>query len=332
MDALELAAIARAKSAIEVAWSGAGGDDIRTHAKAFAEVAFMIANARKGVDIGELMASSSNPIVQKAAAHVLGDAVWVAPEAAALAAAYVQSIADGSLIDTILPNAIGLSRNLAHVIFASGFTANTVAEGGVKVIRRVPEALASAEVSKATSIVVMSRELANIPGAQRLFERELRESVSRAMNGAVLNSLLSTSTTEIATTGDALGDLRAGLHASVPSTAYVVAVSTKNVNDLATRAENKGGAGVRGGTFVPGVELVVVDEFIGLAVIPASHIAIEDGGLRVVSAGHASVNMADSPTSPSTQVSLFQTNSIGLLAERQFRIATDANIVVVGGA
>jgi hypothetical protein len=330
VDALELAAALRAKSALDAMLCGTRAADQRDKAQAFKEFAFTMLRAGTSQQAEALLLKSENEYVAKAAAHMLGDSVWSASEAAQLAAAYIGSVADGSLLDAALASgAMRIPQNLAHSVFASGFAANDAVEAGVKVVKRVPVALSTAEISKAAAIVAMSKDLAFAIGGQKLFETELRKAVTRACNAAFLAALTTTSTTELATTGDALNDLRAGLRASVPSTAFVVAVSTAYAADLATRTENRG-AGVRGGTFVPGVELVVVDDLTGLRVVPVDHIAIEDFGLRVASAEHASLDMQDSPTSPAQFVNLWQTNSVGLICEREFRMAANSDIVSVG--
>ena len=187
------------------------------------------------------------------------------------------------------------------------------------------------ETKKAAAIIVLTSELARATGGRALFESELRKAVTRAINQSVLAQLTDADTIEIAGGADTLANLRAGLQAAGPSEGYVVAASTDDVLDLATRIENRGGMGVRGGTFVPGVEVVAIDGTTGMSIIPASHISVRDGGLQVRSAEHATVFMSDTPTSPAEMVSLFQTNSLGLLAERDFFLAHSAPMVIVGG-
>jgi hypothetical protein len=109
----------------------------------------------------------------------------------------------------------------------------------------------------------------------------------------------------------------------------VVAAPTADAIDLATRTENKGGMGVRGGTFVPGVEVVAVDDQEGMTIIPASRLAVYDQGLEVRSAEHASIDMRDTPTADAVTTSLWQSNLIGLLIERNWHLAGDAHVVVV---
>ena len=331
MDALEQAAVVRAYSALDVAISNSRNAGHTARAKAFCDLAYATLRAEKPDNVLRALQKHPNELVQKAVAHSIGDEFWDGPDAAALVASYLASIAEGSLLEQIARYARAIPR-LRNGLVASGFSADVIAEGQPKIVRNLVLDLAPVELLKTAAIVVLTKELAAV--AQPMFERELRESINRGVNQAVLNSLTDTNNIEIVGTGDALADLREGLKAAAPSNGYVVAAGTAAAIDLATRIENRGGMGVRGGTFVPGVEVVAVDDLTGLRVIPASRIAMLDGGMQVRSSGHASVDMRDNPVGPSQLVSLFQTNSVGLLAERMFHIeaAADADMVVVTDA
>lgn len=327
MDPMTHVAIDRARTALEVAVSGASNAQ---RAKGFVDLAYTMLRAATPEQGLALLRRHPNELVQKAVAHAIGDEIWGSADAAALVASYIASIAEGSLLEQIGRYARVLPPGLARGVVGSGFSADVVLEGHPKVVRNLNLDLAEVELTKTAAIIVLTKELASV--GQALFERELREAITRGTNQAVLNQLTDTGNLLVPGTGDTLADLRAGLKAAAPSNGYVVAASTAAGADLATRAENRGGMGVRGGTFVPGVEVVVVDGLSGLRVIPASRLAVLDGGLQVRSAEHASVEMSDDPQAPAQLVSLWQTNSVGLLAERIFRLeaAVDADMVVVG--
>jgi hypothetical protein len=329
MDPLQQATLARAKGAIEML-SASVGDTARASAKAFTELAF----ATLTHESHQIAATHPNEIVRRAAAHVISEG-WSTGDAAALAAAFVASIAELSLLDQIAKYARVLPIGQRRALIASGTATATgvVAEGAPKVVRRLALSFGDVEPTKVASIVVLTNELAMAAGGagQRLFEQELAASISAAANKAVLDLLTDSNTIEVAGTGDPLADLRAGLRAAGPSAGYVVAAPAGDVADLATSVANRGGMGVRGGTFVPGVEIVAMDDLSGMHIITASRLAMFDAGLEIRSAGHADVNMADSPSAPSAVVSLWQTGSVGLIAERGFHLAGDATLVVVGG-
>jgi len=330
MDPLQQASLARAKAALDVLSSSAGAAD-RARAHAFIELGFTTL-VTPPHELPGALSQHANELVRKAAAHATDDG-WSTGDAEALAASYVASIAELSLLDQIKRYAAVLPVGQRRALVASGSTASTVTEGELKVVRRLEQNFSDVEPAKAAAIIVLTHELVNAVGGagMRLFERELAASISAATNRAVLDMLVDSNTIEVDATGDPLGDLRAGLQAAGPSMGYVVAAPAGDVADLATRVENRGGMGVRGGTFTPGIEVVAVDDLAGIHVIPASRLALFDAGLELRSARHASVNMADSPTGPSTVVSLWQSGSLGILAERAFHLAGGAEIAVVGG-
>lgn len=299
-------------------------------AAAFTDLAWALLRAKQPGSSMKALRECGNPIVEKAAAHALADDVWE-NGGADLAASYLASIAEFSIIDSVKKFARVLPTNSRSVMIAADAVGDVVAEGHPKPVKRLSLSLGDVEPTKAVGMVVMTEELATAAGPEgrRLFEAELAAAVARASNASVLSALADSDTITVPGTGDPLADLRAGLQAAGPSDGYVVAAPTGAVADLATRVENRGGMGVRGGTFVPGVEIVAVDGADAITVIPASRVALWDGGLRVSSAEHASVDMRDTPESPAELVSLWQTNSVGLLLERQWHLAQADSVAVV---
>lgn len=331
MPDLQHAYLARARAALDLAAEGASTSQ-EAQAKAFAQVVRTMLLAGTPQAAANHLARHANPAIQKAAAEGLtGD--W-GPDFEAMAAAYVESIAEGSALDQIARYARVIPDRVSNVMLAAGFTAGTVNEAGPKVTRTLGLDAVEVEPLKAAAIVAITQELARAAGDAgfRLFEDELRRAVQRGTNQAVLAAINSGTTISIPSTGDALSDLRAGLRSAPPSAGFVVLASTGDVADLATRVENRR-AGVRGGSFVPGVELVAVDDADVMTIIPASLLAIRDWGLRITSSGHASIDMRQSATAPYELTSLFQADSLGILGERLFSIATgDAASVIVGGS
>ncbi|CAD0328093.1 hypothetical protein ABQZ69_03725 [Xanthomonas sp. WHRI 8391] len=325
MDPMQFAALSRARTALDVA---VANECSSARAKAFVEIALgMMLN---GKNFRTALASHPSALVQKAVAESTFGEVWQNQNAAALAASYIGSIAEGSLLDQIIPYGSVLPLNVSSVLVGTGYSANVTKEGDPKVVKNLQLGTEDVELQKAAAIVVMTQELVRAIGGQTIFESELRKSVTRAINSSVLAQLLDNAPRYVAPSGDPLANLRAGMFAAGPSDGYVVAAPAVDVMDLATRLENRGGMGLRGGTFIPGVQVVAMDEIADMYVIPASRIAIRDQGLEVRSAGHALISLADTPTSPAQMVSLFQTNSIALLAERNFHLAAASPMVVVG--
>lgn len=330
MDSLEAAYVKRAEASIQMLAAGIPSTD--RAAKAFVEIARQMLIAPNMESAIGMLQRSSNELVAKAVAHGLGDSVWQGADAAKLAASYVASIAQHSLLDQIAKYARVLPKDqLTPVLVASGFVGNSVTEGLPKPVRRLSLSRGDEEPIKSTAMVVLTKELATATGQEgmRLFEQELSFAVSRASNAAVVTALTNSSTETIAAGTDPLASLRAGLRAASSSMGYVVAASSGDAAWLSTSESNSGGMGVRGGTFSPGVEIVAVDGLEAMIIVPASRIALTDFGLELRAAGHATVDMRDTPTSPPQLTSLWQTNSVAVLGERQFLIGGDAEMVVV---
>jgi len=299
-------------------------------AAAFTDLAWALLRAKQPGSSLKALQNCGNALVQRAAAHALADEVWE-NGGADLAESYLASIAEFSILDAMKKYARVLPVNSRSVMIAADAVGDVVAEGLPKPVKKLSLSLSDVEPTKAVGMVVMTEELATAAGPEgrRLFEAELAAAVTRASNASVLSALANSDAVTVPGTGDALADLRAGLRAAGPSNGYVVGMPSGLVADLATRVENRAGMGVRGGTFVPGVEIVAVDDATAITVIPASRIALWDGGLRVSSAEHATVDLRDAPESPANTVSLWQTNCLGLLLERQWLLAQADNVAIV---
>lgn len=333
MDALETVQAMRAMDNLKSLIGD--GPSPRMKARAFVEIARgFLANPNDRIALAALNAQGSDH-VRKAVAEALdaGD-LWRGPEAQSLASAYLESIAESSLFDQIKRYARTLPPNMRHGMIAAGAVGDVVTEGAPKPVIDLGFNLGEVEPLKAVGIVAMSNELAWATGeaGRLLFERELREAINRAMNASVLLQFVDTNTATVAAGSDPLESLRAGLLAAGPSLGYVVGMGTGEAAWLATHESNRG-AGVRGGEFAPGVHIVAVDGMSGMTIIPASRVALFDGGLRLASSGEASLDLRDSPESPAQAVSMWQTNSRAILVEREWHVlAGGTEAVRVEGA
>jgi len=334
MDTLEFSGIAKAHSHLSMVLAGEHEADRHARAKSFIEAARCIAAGGMGRE-RDSMRDSTDYFVQKAGAANTFESVWSGDDAKALAAAYIASIGEFSILDSVAKYARNLPASQRRVLLASGFTADVTAESTPKVVRSLALSVDPELVAKIAAIVVSTKELAmSTDGeSQALFAAELERAILRGMNEAAISALVDSSTTTIGATGDPLADLRAGLRAAGPSNGYVVAAPAGDVAWLATSEANRSGMGVRGGTFVPGVAIVAVDDVAGMHVIPASRLALFMTSLELRASGEGDINMADSPTAPSELVSLWQTGSVGLICERSFHIAGDrSGVVLVSGS
>ena len=282
-------------------------------------------------DFAEASGFSKALDFSKAAAETTLDEAWVGRTGRDLSDAYLASIAEFDLLRLLGQYARVLPPKMNHVLIGSGAVANVITEGEPKVVVSIGTATDGAEFTKSAAVVVLSTELERQTSgaANRLFTQELRSAVIRSSNAGALASFQSGMA--VPWTGDAMTALTAGLAEAADSLGYVVATSPRIVRELAVAAEGR--MDVSGGEYIPGVHVIAVEAQSGspaMRIIPASRVALIDLGLTVRNASQATVNMADSPTSPSNQVSLWQTNCKAILVERTFSITSGAPIVEVG--
>lgn len=340
MDALEQAMALRAASAMQ-ALTG----DLPTTRKqkaAFLEITkatMLETDPRRQRAAVEGLAGHPNEYVSKAAtaARNYGEDLNGADgPLRAMADAWIASIAEQSALDMLARYAVTLPPGTRRVTLAAGDVADQTTEGFPIAVRRPGLNHGDVAMTKSTALTVMTKEFAMTGGdaVLALIDRELGASITRAVNRGVAEHFTDSNAITIPISGDALADLRAGLQAAGPSQGYVVIAAAGVVADLACRAEAGPNFGIRGGEFKPGVWVCAIDDDSQpLMVIPASRCAVFGGGLEVRPAGHASVQMSDSPTGAAAEmVSLFQTGSVGLLAERQWHIGGDAVAVLVEGS
>lgn len=251
---------------------------------------------------------------------------WFGSDGRAIVDSYLSSIKPRSLLDSVMQYATPIPPNLNRLVVATGIAAAEVDEGAGKAVTRAIPTIRDSDFYKVAGIVILSDELAMSDSGQanRIFARELMNAVIRAGNTSLLSRL---TTTTVATTGTVAGDIEAGLAAAADSEGFVIAVPQAKVRALALGAQGR--MGVNGGEYLPGLHVVPYSGT-SVIVIPASQLAIADGGLVVRSARHASVEMDTSPTGGHAQlVNLWQANLMGILCERWTEIASNANAIEV---
>ena len=335
MDDLEHAFALRAQSALNLLTGQANtAGPTAKKARAFIEIArTMITHRQKDVALNVLR-RSTNPLVEKAVAEVIdADGVFAGELAQLLAASYVQSVAQFSLLDQLMRFGRVLPKALRQVMIASDTVGNSVAEGLPKPVRNLNLNVGDIQPVKSTALIVMTNELARFAGpeGQAMFEAELAKCVTRAVNQGVMDAFSDSGSSTVAAGADALASMRAGLAAAEGSEAYIVAVNVADANYLVTHEANRG-MSPRGGEFAPGIHVVTIDGLVGQRVFPASRFAFWDGGLEIKSSDVASLDMRDSLDDPAQMTSLFQTDSTAILAERYWNIVgpTDGVVAVEG--
>jgi len=337
---LEQAAIQRARVALDVAATGTSPD---AKIKAFVQMAFAIIGAENVDDASHRLKSMAdqNTLIERAVSHGTGDTMWASGAASELAASYLASIAEYSLLDAIKPYARVLpTASQGKALIATGGVGDVVSEGSPIPARNMSLSLGDVEPVHSAAMVVLSDELLRIGGAEVLamFEQELAFAVGRVSNRAVLSHLVDSSTKTVAGVGDPLADLRTGLRAAGPANGYVVGMPSQFVADLATRSEAGPGFGIRGGVFRRGLSIVALDDVDDVTVIPASRLAVYDFGVRMRAAGDATIEMAAVPVGNSITpvetelVSLWQCGLRAMAVDRRWHLAGDnTGAVIVQG-
>lgn len=323
MDIIEKSYAFRAQSALAMLTESA--TPTQTKAAAFTTICAELMRCGQ-VEKGLLSLQTHyahDELVSKAVASTLdADTLWSGPLAQQLAAAYVQSVAELSIFDQLARYARMLPPRMRQAMIASAAVGDVVAEGFPKPVIDLGLNLGDVSFIKSIGLVVMSGELARFTDgdAARLFEQELKKATTRALNRSVLSAFIDSGTSVVPAGSDPLASLRAGLLAAGPSEGFVVAMSAGDCAWLATSEANKSGMGVRGGELTRGVHCVAMDDTTGMTIIPASRVGLADGGLRVVSTDAGDVDLRDTPESPGTKTSLFQSNSVALMVERSWQI------------
>lgn len=337
MDPIEYAAVARAIDALQMVatadYAQTTNAALQAKRKGFLEVCLRhMAGGPAGPD-WEGASRVVKEFIEKATAAATRDELLA--DSDDLTRIWLGSISDLSLLDSLKQYALAVPPQVTRVMMASGSVGSSGEETELKLLRKFMLAKPSVDPFKAVACIAVTREMLNAGGPAFIaaFERELASAVTKASNDellTVVTALAGSDVNALPSVGDPLLDLRQGLQAAEPAYGYTIAAEPGWVADLATRIEAAPGFGVRGGTFRPGISIIAVDDHIGMTILPASRMAVFDGGLEIRSAGEAAVNMADDPQSPSELVSLWQTGTVGLLAERHFHVGGHVSLVTVG--
>lgn len=337
MDSLQQAMIFRAQGALQAAM----GDlpTTRKQKAAFLQIARSMAlQTKQGMtrQAFEVFRDSDDPLLQKAAVSAMSynEEPFETETVRGLMRAYVESNAHLSALDALKIHAAPIPAGSRHVLTASGFTADAVAESALKVVRRPSFGLGDVEPHKTVAMIVLTKEFVMAGGdeALDLLDRELSKAITTAINSAIFDRFNDSNVLSLPTSGDLLEDMRLGMRSAGPSAGYLALVPPGICADLALRPEAGPTFTVSGGEFRPGLHIVTADNATGIMVIPASRLGVYDGGLELRPSGEASVEMSDDPQGAGELVSLWQSGSAGLLAERQWHIGGDAQVCIVEGS
>jgi HK97 family phage major capsid protein len=291
--------------------------------------------------------------VQQVLRSAVGEATTgnfgVSGPTAGAVAAFVTALQTKSFFARFLADAavvrVPLNRRIGFV--TTDASAWLVGQGKPKPVGGLVLANNVLEPVKAVAMLVASEELiANVgPSAESTFNRALQGAVARVIDATVLSALLDdeSDVPTLTATSDVWQDLRDMLDLLTPNSGGLYFVASRSTaNRLATLGGDAGqtfAAATPNGGELLGLPLLVsdavgVDEMV---LIDGGALAAEMDTIGIRVSREASVEMADdgnlhmdatTGAATAASVSLFQTNSVAILAECSFGVSPIRNAIV----
>lgn len=288
-----------------------------------------------------------------AATGSTSDSTWAAPLAAyeVLANAFLESLQNFGAFDRLLGSMRQVpirTRVGASTAAASG---SAVGQGMVKSISKLSLAGGMVDERKAVAILVLTEELARFgaTAAGNLFAAELSNAVAVATDTEFV-SVLTAGAPSIGSSGVTAEHVRNDLRGllslittSARSALFLLMTSAvaKTLSILHTSAGDSAFPGMTpGGGTIGGIEAVVSDGVPSatMVLVDAQQVAAASETIQLEAAREAAVQMDSAPDSPPSGttnfLSLWQTNHVGLRAERFFGATklTSSGAAVLTGA
>lgn len=268
--------------------------------------------------------------VEKSAAVGLSDA-WLTEGGRALAAAGLLPVKARDALLIAARFSLTAPLHLNNILMAGGFSVDTTGEGFPKAVRHPELSNLDLDPTKITGLAVFTAEVveATDGASVALFERGMANATTEGVGQEFAEQWAAYGTVAASAGADFRATLASMLNMAEPSVGYLCFAPAGTVQGLAVDPFATAMT-PQGGEFAPGVWVLPWEPGSNdsdLLLCPLSRAAMKDYGMVVRSARHASVDMADTPSSPSEQVSLWQTNCVGLLVERQFALSPAAPAV-----
>jgi Phage capsid family len=257
----------------------------------------------------------------------LGDATWGANLTPfdGLAAAFVESLRNVDVFDTMLPSMRRVPLTAAASVISLGASGASVDEGSWKRIDAL-EVGTSGPLTprKAVAVVVTSNDLwrSIAADAQALIRRELQAAVAHVTDeeflSVVSNGVVAAGSSSGSDVGSVLADLKALLGAvqTGQGSRLFLVMSSDNAKAVSVMGGDDGFAfeqmTPQGGS-IQGVPVLVSDsiEPDQVMLIDANGIAASAGTVVLSSASHATLRLSDDPESDTALTSLWQRTSWG---------------------
>jgi HK97 family phage major capsid protein len=277
-----------------------------------------------------------------------------------VASAWMASLRNVGTFDRMLSSMVQVPIETPRLLVSTSVVAGySPAEGAGKPVSKLTFTAEALPRLKASALVVTTQELLRSasPAVQQLIDRELQQAVTAATDVKFLAELavgVSPSASAGVTAANTLTNLTTMLLEVSPqaNAPLFLVLAPAAARSVAMKGTTTGGLvfdqlGINGGSFA-GIQVLVSDGLPGTAtgmLIDASGIVAASSEVVIDVSTEAAVQMADNPTvasaagSPSAPVaaplvSLWQTDSVGLRAERHFAFAKvrTASVATMAGA
>ncbi|MDZ4842924.1 MAG: hypothetical protein SH859_12415 [Hyphomicrobium aestuarii] len=249
--------------------------------------------------------------------------------------AFSDSMRSVSLLDAMMPFAARVPLRTRIVIATAAAVGASVAGAELKPATRLNLSAGDLLERKSSTLIVISEELIHAltaGDAVDLINRELRGATARAATQELLG-VIGTGSPSHTSSNVPLDDLRAMLAIAAisgsPASRYFLVVSAAIAAQLATWPDSTTGGPAfpqmtpSGGT-IQGISVIATDAPIASAtafLVDAAQVALAAESFVISTAAHASLQMDDAPSAGATNlISLWQSNSVAILAERFFGV------------
>jgi hypothetical protein len=329
-----------------------------TRANEFLHIAknLMLANGRGAEAARNAVSVNTQAILKSGVAGIRKTAVnagsttasgWAEQLAAyeLLAAAYIASLRPYSAFETMFPYMISLPPHTKATFVTLGATGATPGEAQPIPISKltVDDALLTERISAA--IVVADAEVLRFSvGASNLFEQQLRYAISRAVDAAMLDSIINnTSAISNGHTpgGSAAADLENALKLmSLGQNSKVFCIAPVDWVKGAALERGSGGSPlfpalrVDGGD-INGIVVIPSDSLSDdVVLLDASRCIASSGTLLLDSSEQGAISLSDDPTAPAQLTSLWQNNLRALRIRRvwAFEILEPSSAAIITSA
>ncbi len=254
----------------------------------------------------------------------------------AIASAFVESLRSISVFDAMLPNMRRVPLKTILAVVTSSIEGSGPSEGQAKPVSRLSVGGATLDASKAIALIVVSDELLRGTdiAAQELLATEMRKGVSAATNRKFLAGVTSGAAAfvssgstpaaiyaDIAKLGKAVSVTGTSKLYLVVDPASAVSLSFKTTADglLAFPDMTPSGGAIGGVPTLVSDELPQDSSGSSVALLDADSIAAGDMTVTLRGSKHATLQMNTTPgEGAQQQVSMFQTGSYALIAERWY--------------